>query len=112
MLYPEFGQYKSYVDKANPLVNGYQTPEGHIFFIEAPFYEALSGYRDNRPEDFDKIMKAIQVVIHNNPKVIFTGNFESPVLDKKDYIYREIDDITDPLHIFWENKSRGSDYGD
>jgi DNA-binding transcriptional ArsR family regulator len=33
-------------------------------------------------------------------------------LKKRMIIYREIFDITDPLHIFVEDKSRGSDYGD
>jgi hypothetical protein len=57
-------------------------------------------------------MKAIEQIIKDNPKVVFTGNFETPFIDKEGFLYREIGDITDPLKIFVEDKSRGSDYGD
>jgi predicted ester cyclase len=112
MLYPEFGQYKSYVDPTNSLVNAYETKEGHLFYVEPGFYYALQGFKEKRRDDFPKILKAIDQVIADNPKVVFTGNFESPFITKPGFVYREITDITDPLEIFVEDKSRGSDYGD
>mgnify|MGYP006395210825 CR=1 FL=1 len=112
MLYPEFGQYKSYVDPTNSLVNAYQSEEGHLFYVEPGFYYALQGLKEKRRDDFPRIMQAIGNVVKNNPKVVFTGNFETPFIDKDGFLYREISDITDPLKIFVEDKSRGSDYGD
>jgi predicted ester cyclase len=112
MLYPEFSQYKSYVDPSNGLVNAYQSKEGHIFYVEPGFYYALQGLQEKKRDEFPKIMAAIDKVIAENPKVVFTGNFDSPFINKEGFIYREIGDITDPLHIFVEDKSRGSDYGD
>ena len=112
MLYPEFGQYKSYVDPTNGLVNAYKSKEGHLFYVEPGFYYALQGLKEKRRDDFSRIMQAIDNVVKNNPKVVFTGNFETPFIDKDGFLYREISDITDPLKIFVEDKSRGSDYGD
>ena len=37
---------------------------------------------------------------------------QSLQFEKDGYVILEITDITDPLHIFVEDKSRGSDYGD
>ena len=46
-------------------------------------------------------------------KVVFVYDYENPyVKDLDGFIYRELTDISDPLHIFVEDKSRGSDYGD
>ena len=47
-----------------------------------------------------------------NKKVVFTANYESPLTEAEGYIYLEITDVTDPLKIYAEDKSRGSDYGD
>ena len=112
MLYPEFGQYKSFIDPLTPLVNAYQTENGHVFYVEPGFYYALQGLQEKKREDFPRILREIQKTIAENPKVVFTGNFDSPFINKEGFIYREIGDITDPLKIFVEDKSRGSDYGD
>ena len=50
--------------------------------------------------------------MRKNKKVIFIGDYETNTFEKDGYIVLEITDITDPLHIFVEDKSRGSDYGD
>ena len=52
-------------------------------------------------------------VVLKNKKVVFVGTFEYPQTEvEDDYIFYEITDITNPLKIFVEDKSRGSDYGD
>ena len=65
-----------------------------------------------RPVLLEEIMKAIDDIVNQYEKVIFTGDFDSPFIVRDGYIYREIHDITDPLKIYVEDKSRGSDYGD
>ena len=52
-----------------------------------------------------------QLVIQNK-KVVFTLDYESPLTKADGYVYLEITDVTDPLGIYVEDKSRGSDYGD
>ena len=52
-------------------------------------------------------------IVRKNKKVVFVGNFENPQTEvDDDYIFLEITDVTDPLRVFVEDKSRGSDYGD
>lgn len=112
MLYPEFVQYKSFVDPANPLVNAYESDDGHIFYVEPGFYYGLMGLQEKRRDDFPRVLARMKEIVRANPKVVFTGNYETPFLSLDDAIYQEISDITDPLGIFVEDKSRGSDYGD
>ena len=112
MTYPEFNQYESFIDPDNPFCNAYKTKEGHTFYVEPGFYDGMKGFEEKRREDYPRILEAIYEVIAKNERVIFTWDFESPFMLKEGFIYREIHDITDPLQIFVEDKSRGSDYGD
>ena len=113
MEYIEFDQrYQSKVDPLNKLVHFYEDGKGNAFYVEPGFYEGLLGFKEKRPERFEELMQAIDEVIQKNHKVIFTADFEFPWITREGYIYREIHDITDPLAIFVEDKSRGSDYGD
>ena len=73
---------------------------------------AASAQPQLRSDNIDEIMKAIDDIVNQYEKVIFTGDFDSPFIVRDGYIYREIHDITDPLKIYVEDKSRGSDYGD
>ena len=112
MIYEEFSKYQTVIDPINHLVHCYQDEEGNLFFVEPGFYDGLIGFKEKRAERFDEIMASIDEVIKKNHKVIFTADFENPWIDREGFIYREIHDITDPLGIFVEDKSRGSDYGD
>ena len=110
---PEFTHLKELKDKANPFCKVYQYPNGETFYIEPIFYTQLMGFKEQHPESFDKILKRIEDIVLKNKYVIFTGDFECIKTKVNDsYIYQEITDITDPLNIYVEDKSRGSDYGD
>ncbi len=112
MDYTEFSSYSPYVDPLNQLVHAYTDEEGNLFYVEPGFYDGLLGFKEKRPEAFESIMKELDKTVKKNKKVIFTADFENPWIDREGFIYREISDITDPLLIFVEDKSRGSDYGD
>lgn len=112
MNYGEFDKYESLQDAENHLVHFYQDKEGNQFYVEPGFYSGLMGFKEKRAERFDEIMNAIDATIKKEHKVIFTADFENPWITRPGFIYREILDITDPLKIFVEDKSRGSDYGD
>ncbi|HBS10188.1 MAG TPA: hypothetical protein DEA28_00375 [Firmicutes bacterium] len=68
--------------------------------------------KEHHHDKFELIMNKLYEIVLNNKKVIFTADYEYPACYKEGFIYREITDITDPLLIFVEDKSRGSDYGD
>lgn len=112
MEYTEFNEYEPVVDPLNKLVHCYKDGQGNIFYVEPGFYDGLMGFKEKRQEDFSRIMKEIDKTVKKNHKVIFTADFENPWITREGFIYREIFDITDPLLIFVEDKSRGSDYGD
>lgn len=112
MEYIEFNEYEPVVDPLNKLVHCYKDAQGNIFYVEPGFYDGLMGFKEKRQEDFSRIMEEIDKTVKKNHKVIFTADFENPWITREGFIYREIFDITDPLLIFVEDKSRGSDYGD
>lgn len=112
MNYPEFDKLKPYKDPKNPLVNAYCNDEGDVFYVEPGFYDGLMGFKEKRNERFPEILQAMHELVIKYHKVIFTADFENPWIAREGFVYREISDITDPLGIFVEDKSRGSDYGD
>ena len=113
MIYEEFSQYPIVIDKNNPFCNHYVLNDEVDFYIEPVFYTMLKGFKDRHTsEDYQRIINRMIEVAKKNKKVVFVGNFENPQTEVEGYIYLEVTDITDPLQIFVEDKSRGSDYGD
>ena len=113
MIYEEFKQYKMVPDPNNPFCNHYVLDSGESFYIEPVFYTQLHGFKERHDDEtYQQIIKRMIEVVIKNKKVVFVGNFEYPQTEVEDHIFLEITDITDPLKIFVEDKSRGSDYGD
>jgi len=112
MNYEEFKQYKHIEDKENPFCDCYQLDSGETFYVEPAFMTQMHGFKEHHPDKYDLIVKELIKKVVRNKKVIFTSNFETPQTEKEGFIILEITDITDPLQIFVEDKSRGSDYGD
>lgn len=99
-------------DELNPFCDLFVYEDGSSFYIEPSFYTQLEGFKEQHPNEFIRIIKRMEEVTKKNHKVVFTGNYDYPQTLANDYIYLEITDITDPLNIYVEDKSRGSDYGD
>lgn len=114
MSYEEFNHLKQEKDPHNPFCRLYVLETGERFYIEPVFYTHLMGFKDLQEKEYPRIIERMFEVVKKNKKVIFTGNYEFPqtLVDDEEYIILEINDITDPLGIFVEDKSRGSDYGD
>ena len=110
MNYEEFKNYKEITD--NNFVKKYQTSEGNEFYIEPAFYTQLVGLQDRYPENYEVVVEELHRQIKANKKIAFVYDFENPFLDYGDFILREFTDITDAVKVFYEDKSRGSDYGD
>lgn len=110
--YPEFENLKTIKDENNPFCALFETASGARFYIEPAFYTQLMGFKEQRTEQFPLIIDKLLELVEKNRKIVFTANFEYPQTEVDGYIYLEITDVTDPLHIYAEDKSRGSDYGD
>lgn len=113
MIYEEFINLKTIKDDKNPFCSLFALDSGETFYLEPAFYTQLQGFKERRTaDDYKRIIDAMIETVRRNKKVVFTANFDYPQTEAEGYIFLEITDITDPLHIFVEDKSRGSDYGD
>ncbi len=110
MNYEEFNNYKDITD--NKFVKKFESSNGNIFYIEPAFYTQLMGLKERYPENIDKVIGEMNNQISKNKLLAFVYDFENPFLDYKDAVLREFVDITDAVKVFYEDKSRGSDYGD
>ena len=110
--YPEFKHLKKEIDQDNPFSALYYLESGESFYLEPVFYTQLMGFKDHFADKYPLIIEKMMELVKRNKKVVFTGNYENPLTEIDNYIYLEITDVTDPLQIFAEDKSRGSDYGD
>ena len=110
MNYEEFSQYKEITD--SKFVKKYECENRNIFFVEPAFYTQMIGLFERYPEQKDNFMSGLNQIVLKNKEVAFVYDFENPFLDYKDAILREFVDVTDACKIFYEDKSRGSDYGD
>ena len=112
MKIKEFEHLKEELDPENPFIPHYVLEDGSDFYIEPIFYTQLLGFKERHEDKYQTIIDALLDKVRRNRKVIFIGDYETNTFEKDGYIILEITDITDPLQIFVEDKSRGSDYGD
>ena len=110
MNYDEFKKYKEISD--NKFVKKFESKEGNIFYIEPAFYTQMMGLFERYPEQKENFMNQMDKLISNNKQIAFVYDFENPFLDYGKSVLREFVDVTDACKIFYEDKSRGSDYGD
>ena len=112
MNYEEFKEFKLVKDEENPFSYHFVIDENTDFYLEPVVFTQLNGFKERHPDKYDLIIKSMIERVKSLKKVIFVGDFENYFTEKEGYIYLELLDITDPLQIFVEDKSRGSDYGD
>ena len=110
MNYEEFKNYKEILD--NKFVKKFESKEGNTFYIEPAFYTQMMGLFERYPEQKETFMNQMDKLISNNKQIAFVYDFENPFLDYGKAVLREFVDVTDACKIFYEDKSRGSDYGD
>ena len=98
--------------KDQPLLVGFSLDDGSAFYLEHTFLTQLHNLLSIHKDKKQPVLDEIERVVKKNRRVLFVHNYEFPMIDLKDYYILEIEDILNPLHIFVEDKSRGSDYGD
>ena len=112
MNYEEFKDFELVKDESNPFTPHFIIDENNDFYMEPMVFTQLHGFKERHPDKYDLIVSSLIDRVKQNHKVIFVGDFENYFTEKEGYIYLELLDITNPLKIFVEDKSRGSDYGD
>ena len=112
MKYKEWDELNIIEDKKNPFSTLFEYSSGERFYIEPVFYTKFKAMLDHHPEKRTDIIEEMKRIVLKNKRVVFTGSFDFPRTSAPDYIFLELEDITNLLKIFVEDKSRGSDYGD
>ena len=111
-----FVNYEEFCDLAeifeSKFVRCFAYPNGEKFFIEPAFYTQLMSLKEIYPNEFPKVLAEMKRKVLEKKLVSFVYDYENPFYPVEGSIYLEITDITDPIHVFYEDKSRGSDYGD
>lgn len=114
--YNEWNHLKQLEDKNNPFSALYEYDDGSKFYIEPMFYSYLTHTFIIYESERKRILDEMESIVRKNQLVIFTGMDEEideePLTKNKDAIILTIYDVLDRLHIFIDNKSRGTDYGD
>ena len=109
--YEEFCNLKRIDNDEIPYIQGFEY-KGNVLYVEPTFHTQLLGMKQHHHDKFSLIISNILSLVEKNKKVVFVGDFENPYIEMDGFVYLEITDVTDPLLIFVEDKSRGSDYGD
>ena len=112
MSYEEFKDFQLVYEKDEPFIPHFIIDKENDFYLEPLVYTQLQGFKERHKDQYQRIIDAMIERVRRNHKVYFISDYESYFDPKEGYIYLEIQDITDPLKIFVEDKSRGSDYGD
>lgn len=92
----EFKEFKDFKINENSLyksVSASYVIEDSIFYVEPSFHTQLINLEIQYKDEFDKIINSIKEIVLKNKKVIFTGNFDSPLLNIEGFIYRDIEDV-------------------
>lgn len=109
----EFDKFKKVVDENYKDINLYELEDGSRFYIEPNFYTQLQYVKDHFMDHYEEIVNKIIEITKRNKRMIFTADFESPVVYKDDYFYREIGDVLGEAKLHFDNKGNpDSDWKD
>ena len=110
--YPEWKELKFEVDVNNPYTAKFSYSNGDTFYVEPIYYYKLRSLYQHHENRINEILIEMERVVHKYHKVVFINDEDEEITEVEDAVYLTIQDITNPLQIFVEDKSRGSDYGD
>lgn len=112
MNYEEFSDIQELNNQYTKFIKGFSFPNGESFYIEPTFYTQLMTLQQIYPNDFPCVIEQMKKMVLERKHIIFVMDYEHPFIEIPGFKYLEIDDVTNPIHVYYEDKSRGSDYGD
>ena len=110
--YKEWNHLKHEVDSNNPFSEKFVYDSGDTFYIEPVFYYKLQAFKNHYEDHYEEIIKEMERIVKRNHLVVFVNDEDEEISNVEGAIYLTIQDVTNPLQLFVEDKSRGSDYGD
>jgi hypothetical protein len=110
--YEEWKDLSHELDPSNPYSEKFVYDTGDVFYIEPVFYYKLHAFKDHYEDRYEEIIKEMERIVKRYHKVVFINDEDEEISSVDGAVYLTIQDVTNPLQIFVEDKSRGSDYGD
>jgi hypothetical protein len=110
--YEEWKDLAYSIDEKNPYCAKFTYPTGDVFYIEPVFHLQMEGLKQRREDRIPDLLKEMERIVKKNHLVVFVGDEDDYISEVPGAIYLTIQDVCNPIHIFVEDKSRGSDYGD
>lgn len=107
-----WGSLERFVDKKNPYTYAFKYDEDNLFYVEPVFLLKLSGIEQFASDKFDLVVEEMKRIVLKNHKVVFIGEEDEEFTQVDGAIYLTIQDVCNPIKVYVEDKSRGSDYGD
>ena len=112
MVYELWNQLEQVKDPKNPFTKCYRYENGDTFYVEPVYLLKLSGMEQFVPESINKVVDEMERLVRTNHLVVFIGDEDEEITEVDGAIYLTIQDVCNPIHVYVEDKSRGSDYGD
>lgn len=110
--YPEWENLKQEIEEQNPYTIKISYENGDVFYIEPIYYYKLKSFESHHENRFNEILTEMERVVRKYHKVVFINDEDEEISNVENAVYLTIQDVCNPLKIFVEDKSRGSDYGD
>jgi hypothetical protein len=110
--YPEWNNLLEVEDLKNTYSAKYVYPNGDAFYIEPIFYYKLKSFENKVNNSLERILNEMERIVKKYHLVVFINDEDEEITEVEDAVYLTIQDVCNPLQIFVEDKSRGSDYGD
>ena len=110
--YPEWKDLKFELEKTNSFTAKFTYPNGDTFYVEPIYYYKLQSLYQHHENRFNEILEEMERLVHKYHSVVFINDEDEEITDIEEAVYLTIQDVCNPLQIFVEDKSRGSDYGD
>ena len=105
MEFEEFKNCKRIEDERYPNIALFELETGERFFIEPNFYTQLRYAKDHFMKQYDLIIETMINIVKRNKRIIFTADYEMPVVYDDSYYYRELDDVLGEIGLSFDIKS-------
>jgi len=114
MNYKEFDKLKINEDsKYKNIVPSYIVDKDSIFYMEPNFHTQLVNLKFQFLDEYDDLIDSIILITKKYKKVIFTGNYDKPLIEIDDFIYRDINDVLSYNNLILDIKNNpDSDWKD
>jgi hypothetical protein len=110
--FEEFAGLKEIKGEYSKLAKEYEG-EGFTIYIEPGFYTQMHYFEDFYLKEYSNIVDTVISIAKKYKKVIFTTDYDNPLVKVDGFVYRDIDDVLASVKMTYDNKcDKDSDWKD